>query len=238
MNTQLYREVMEEIRFSDSDKESLISKLQDEYRKRMESKHKISIPRWCAVSISVAMALIVTIGIGLNMLFSKADQPQIRDGYRAIVLNEVYDNGAGDTVQITEISLCDNIAYQGTDYIGSFLVFTLNINFHEYYLNSRQVVLTYLLYDELNVALLNTEITAMLSGVGIDGNAKDVAGDVYLVFTISDQLKDCYETADKDMTYWGSEMKLTMNGVSDQTYSETIFKLFYSDIKYTDSLLL
>lgn len=234
MNNQLYREVMEEMRFSDSEKESLISKLQNEYRKRMESKHKISIPRWCAVSISVAMVLVLSVSIGLNMLFRGTNQPQIHDGYRAIGLNEAYDNGTGDTVKLTEITLCDNISYQGTDYTDSFIVLTLDMNFHEYYLNSKQVVLTYLLDNEKNVALLNTELTATLSDIGIDGNAKDISGDIYLVFTVSDELKNSYETADKDTTYWGSEMKLVMNGVYDKTYSETIFKLFYSDMKYTD----
>lgn len=238
MNNQLYREVMEEIQFSDLEKETLISKLQNEYRKRMECKHKISIPRWCAVSISVAMVLILSISIGLNMFFSSTNQPQIHDGYRAIGLNEVYENGDGDTVQITEISLCDKIAYQGTDYMDSFVVLTLNMSFHKYYLNSKQVVLTYLLDNDLNVALLNTELTAMLSDVEIDGDAKDIAGTIYLVFTVSNGLKDSYETTNKDATYWGSEMKFTMNGVLDKTYSETIFKLFYSDMKYMDSFSL
>lgn len=236
MNNQLYREVMEEIQFSDSEKKTLISKLQNEYRKRMERKHKISIPRWCTVSISVAMVLILSISIGLNVFFSSTNQPQIHDGYRAIGLNEVYENEDGDTVQITEISLCDKIVYQGTDYMDSFVVLTLNMSFHKYYLNSKQVVLTYLLNDELYASLLNTEITSMLSDIGIDGGAKDITGTIYLVFTVSNGLKDSYETTDKDMAYWGSEMKFTMNGVSDKTYSETIFKLFYSDMKYIDSL--
>lgn len=236
MNTQRYREEMEEIRFSDSEKESLVSELQEAYRKRTESKRKISFPGRWIVCISVATALIVTIGIGLHMRLNGTDKPQTREGYRTIGLCEVYENGKGGTVQVTEISLCENIAYQGADHVGSFLVFTLNIHFRAYCLQSEQVVLTYLLYGEWNAALLNTELTAMLSDIGIDGNAKDVAGEVYLVFSVSDQLKNGYNAAEKDTGYWGSEMKLTMNGVSDEAYGETFFKLFYGDIEYTDVL--
>lgn len=238
MNHQLYREVMAEIGFTEAEKESLISRLQDEYRKRMESRHRISIPRWIAVSASVVMALVLSISIGFGIFHNTTPTPQYPDGYRAIGINEVYDNGAGDTVQLTEISLCDSISYQGTDYTDSFIVLTLDMNYHGYYLNSKQVVLTYLLSNELNVALLNTELTSMLSDVEIDGTAKDVAGVVYLVFTVSDELKDYYETTEKDTTYWGSEMKLTMNGVNDKAYSETIFRMYYSDIKYKNSFSL
>lgn len=231
----LYREVMAEIGYTESGKESLIIKLQNEYRKRTENKHRISMPRWIVASVSAVVVLVIFISIGFGIFYKTAPTPQYPDGYRAIGINEIYENSTGDSVRLTEIFLCDNISYQGTDYTDSFIVLTLDLNYREYYLNSKQVVLTYLLNDELNVTLLNAELTSLLSDVGIDSTAKDVTGTVYLVFTVSDELKDYYKTAREDMTYWGSEMKLAMNGVNDKAYSETIFRMFYSDIRYTNS---
>lgn len=233
MNHQLYREVMAEIGFTEAEKASLIDRLQSEYLRRTAIRHRIMSKKLIA-GLFASVVLVVSVSVGIGLFQRTSPTPQYPDGYRAIDINEVYENSAGDTVRLTEISLCDSISYQGIAYTDSFLVLTLDMNYQEYALNSKQVVLTYLLHEEWNVALLNAEMTSTISDIGVDGNAKNVSGEVYLVFTVPAELKDEYETTGQDTAYWGSEMKLTMNGINDKAYSETIFRIYYKDVVYTD----